>query len=79
MGAGKMYRVNKSGQSSNNYGGGHTGKGKKGRSIKRVVKSVYASGSHDVLKKTTKQCQGNRVRRSNSKSMNPKWYGLVYV
>ena len=38
MGAGKMYRVNKNGQSSNNYGGGHTGKGKKGKSQKRDSK-----------------------------------------
>ena len=79
MGAGKMYRVNKNGQSSNNYGGGHTGKGKKGRSVKRTTKSVYAHGSHSVLKRTPKNGEGSRVRTSSSNAMNPKWYGIVYI
>ena len=79
MGAGKMYRVNKNGQSSNNYGGGHTGKGKKGSSVKRTVKSVYAYGNHSVLKRTPKNGKGNRVRTKTSKAMNPKWYGIVYL
>ena len=79
MGAGKMYRVNKNGQSSGNYGGGHTGKGKKGVSQKRCTKSVYAAGSHSVLAKTPKAGMGNhgpRVRKS--KTMNPVWYGVCY-
>ena len=62
MGAGKMYRVNKHGQSSNNYGGGHTGKGKKGRSVKRQIRSVYAHGNYSILKKTPKNGEGCRVR-----------------
>lgn len=72
MGAGKMHRVNKSGQTSSNYNGGHTGKGKKGASKKRTIKSVYAAGSHSVLKATPKaNCgyRGPRVRNSNV--MNP--------
>ena len=72
MGAGKMHRVNKSGQTSSNYNGGHTGKGKKGVSKKRELKSVYAAGTYDVLKSFPKaNCgyRGPRVR--NSVVMNP--------
>ena len=79
MGAGKMYRVNKHGQSSNNYGGGHTGKGKKGRSVKRQIRSVYAHGYYSILKKTPKNGEGCRVRTRISNVMNPKWYGIVYL
>lgn len=77
MGAGKQYRVNKHGQTSNNYNGGHTGKGKKGASKKRTVKSVYAAGTYSVLKQTPKAGHGNRatrVRRSNV--MNPGHYKI---
>ena len=78
MGAGKMHRVNKSGQSTPNYGGGHTGKGKKGKSKKKEIKSVYAAESHSVLKKTVgfgKSEHKGRVRRSNV--VNPLWFGVV--
>lgn len=80
MGAGKMYRVNKkNGQTSGNYGGGHTGKGKKGASHKRTTKSVYAAGSHSVLKKAVPSGMGfNGVRVNKSKVMNPITYGVVY-
>ena len=78
MGAGKMYRVNKNGQSSNNYGGGHTGKGKKGKSKKRDSKSVYAVGNHSVLFHHPKPgCGYNGPRRTQSCVMNPVWFGLV--
>ena len=78
MGAGKVHRVNKSGQTTKNYGGGHTGKGKKGASKKRDIRSVYAAGNHSVLKKTTAFGQGERgqrVRKSNV--VNPVWFGMV--
>ena len=68
MGSGKMYRVNKHGQTSSNYNGGHTGKGKKGASKKRDARSVYAACTYAVLKQTPKAgCgyHGPRVRRSN--------------
>ena len=71
MGAGKMYRGSK------NYGGLHTGKGKKGMSKKREIRSVYAAGSHSVLKHNPGYCMSKRegrVRRSNV--MNPITYGV---
>lgn len=77
MGAGKMYRVNKSGQSSGNYGGGHTGKGKKGVSSKRTIKSVYAAGNHSVLKSKPPPGMGSHVRVKHSNSFNPKSYGVI--
>lgn len=73
-----MHRVNKSGQSSGNYGGGHTGKGKKGVSKKRDSKSVYATGSHSVLKHKPRPGMGNRGPRvQKSSTLNPLWYGMV--
>lgn len=79
MGAGKMYRVNKNGQTSGNYGGGHTGKGKKGASSKRFTKSVYAASSHSVLfhhPKSGEGYKGERKRKSNV--VNPVTFGLCY-
>lgn len=72
-----MHTMNKQGQSSTNYGGGHTGKGKKGVSSRRTIKSVYAAGTHNVLKKTAKNGKGYhgpRVRKSCI--MNPRWFGI---
>ena len=78
MGAGKMYKVNKNGQSTNNYGGGHTGKGKKGMSSKRDCKSVYAAGGHFVLKHHPKPCEGYRgPRAKKSNVFNPLWFGVI--
>ena len=79
MGAGKMYKVNKNGQTSGNYGGGHTGKGKKGVSLKRTTKSVYAASTHNVLFHHPKPNQGYKgERKKNSNVMNPITFGVCY-
>lgn len=79
MGAGKMHRVNKNGQTTGNYGGGHTGKGKKGVSAKRVTKSVYAAGTHAVLKRSPGYGNGYKgARVYKSCVMNPVTYGICY-
>lgn len=52
--------------------GKHSGKGKKGFSQHKPIKSVYAAGGHFVLKRTSKAGQGKsypRVKRSMC--MNP--------
>ena len=58
---------------------GYTGKGKKGRSSHKPLRSVYAAESYNVLKKTApfaKGYRGPRVRNSNV--MNPVTYGVVF-
>ena len=58
---------------------GYTGKGKKGRSSHKPLRSVYAAETYMVLKRTPpagKGYRGPRVR--NSIVMNPVTYGVVY-
>ena len=60
---------------------GYTGKGKKGRSKLKPLRSVYAAETYDVLKKTTKSCCSREGRREypgkNSVSMNPRTNGKI--
>ena len=74
-----MHRVNNQGQTTNTYNGGHTGKGKKGASKKRVMKSVYAACSYNALKQTPKNGYGvsSTKRRRVSNVFNPLSYNYI--